>query len=159
MDSIRTIMIHNLWDKVYKNRVVKTLESLQYNQCRKITDKNMIKNLLQLLEGAWFNELALIDSLNESALKFAHWDIVKFYYTIYFGVSIMSRIVCKDTTYKTQKEMVNLFNNQVLRGPLKELILPPFYLTYQNGKLSHSYEEVTPWMYGIKYHCPRIEKG
>ncbi len=160
LDSISAVMSYGVWNKSYKLTIVNILEKINHQPKQKLTDKTDVNKIFENLQSAWINGLALKHSLETSNLKFAHWDIIKFYYTIYSCVSAMSRIACKDIKKENHYQKIKVYNNNILENNFySKLILPPFNVVLRNGRLFPSPKKITSWEYGQKQHCLEIERG
>ena len=159
IDSIGTILVSMFWTNNLKNKIINVLENIPNVSINKITEVSVISKVLRNLESSWYNELALYTSLSKDEQKFPQWDIIKFYYTIYSSTSAMSRIVCPSLRDKNHYGKIKAYNNNILIGQYKNLIIPPFNLIFSDGSINLRPIQVTSWPYGQKTHLPVIEIG
>jgi hypothetical protein len=96
------------------------------------------EHLLRLFENMWLNELFLYQTekiLGNDYLHFFFQEYISFYYSLFTGISIISRILYPNEKKQTHIGKIRHFNNDIKRVRiLKDLFFPPFiYVVDKNG--------------------------
>ena len=117
------------------------------------------------LRNAWYHELAFLEPIGDerenriNRMKFSPWKIIQFYYSIYSGISAMTR--CINNQEKIgHKKMINIFTHNLLtRKELsKKFFVSPFcFVLNRKRVLSPAPSDVIKWSYGITDKCPILE--
>ena len=156
LDSIGKLIDPNYNDDNYENRTHNILTNIYHKSNIKNIKQSTQDKVINNLKASWSNELALFESLNYFKLKFAQWDIIKFYYEIYSCTSAMSRIICQDIVEDNHYQKISVFNNNILMSPkYSKYVMEPLNIVY---KKKSSTDNIVACKCGSPWHNSHIEK-
>jgi hypothetical protein len=112
------------------------------------------------LRNACYNELAFLDlSFGETQYKFIPWKTIQFYYSIFMGISAISRCTNNGPNISGHERMLNYFTDQLLRKNelSSNIFVEPFcFILNPDNTIEPSFESRITWSHGLKNKCPSI---